>query len=91
MAGAATAAYSADALTSPGSVNGSQQQWDFSVPIAHDVRRHSCYPPPPFFNYPVHFMRGLQSGPSLLFLLTTILVDHYSPRSDALIYTMHER
>ncbi|KAL2014770.1 hypothetical protein VTN00DRAFT_2295 [Thermoascus crustaceus] len=36
MAGAATAAYSADALTSPGSVNGSQQQWDFSVPIAHD-------------------------------------------------------
>lgn len=37
MAGVATAAYSADALPSPGSVNGSQQQWDFAVPITQDV------------------------------------------------------
>ncbi|PKX94665.1 uncharacterized protein P174DRAFT_421199 [Aspergillus novofumigatus IBT 16806] len=32
MAGAATATYSADVWTSPGSVDASQQPWDFSVP-----------------------------------------------------------
>ncbi|GFF29655.1 hypothetical protein IFM51744_00905 [Aspergillus udagawae] len=32
MAGAATATFSADVWTSPGSVDASQQQWDFAVP-----------------------------------------------------------
>lgn len=38
MAGTATATYSADALTSPGSVDDSHiNQWEYAVPIGHDV------------------------------------------------------
>lgn len=39
MAGVATA-YSTDALTSPGGVDSSQ--WEFSVPIGHDVSYFPC-------------------------------------------------
>ncbi|KAI9934240.1 hypothetical protein ASPWEDRAFT_170133 [Aspergillus wentii DTO 134E9] len=41
MAGATTAAYSADILTSPGSVDG-HHDWEYSVPIRHDsINRRS--------------------------------------------------
>ncbi|KAL2821097.1 hypothetical protein BJX63DRAFT_255425 [Aspergillus granulosus] len=36
MAGTATATYSADVWTSASSVDASQQQWEFSVPVNHD-------------------------------------------------------
>lgn len=36
MAGAATAAYSADVLASSG-VDGHQQQWEYAVPAPQDV------------------------------------------------------
>lgn len=37
MAGAATATYSADVWTSPGSVDANQQPWDFAVPARQNV------------------------------------------------------
>jgi hypothetical protein len=37
MAGTATATYSADVWTSPGSVDASQQPWDFAVPARQNV------------------------------------------------------
>jgi hypothetical protein len=37
MAGAATATFSTDVWTSPGSVDASQQQWDFAVPARQNV------------------------------------------------------
>ncbi|OJJ47593.1 hypothetical protein ASPZODRAFT_151076 [Penicilliopsis zonata CBS 506.65] len=36
MAGATAATYSADALTSPGSVDVNQQQWEYAVPLVQD-------------------------------------------------------
>ncbi|KAL2836345.1 hypothetical protein BJY01DRAFT_58650 [Aspergillus pseudoustus] len=41
MAGTATATYSADVWTSASSVDASQQQWEFSVPVNHDSNKSS--------------------------------------------------
>lgn len=35
---ATTAAYSADVLIPSGGVDASQHQWEYSVPVRHDVR-----------------------------------------------------
>lgn len=37
MAGAATAAYSADVLTSSGTADGHHHQWEYAVPTRQDV------------------------------------------------------
>lgn len=41
---ATTATYSADVLVSSGGVNGSQTQWEYSVPVRQDVRTHCPVP-----------------------------------------------
>ena len=49
---ATTAAYSADVLISSGGVDANQHQWEYSVPIRHDVR----------VNYPCLFFFLFFSG-----------------------------
>lgn len=52
MAGTTTAAYTADVWTSPSTVDGSQNQWDYAVPVRQNVSisRSMLFPvlPDPF-------------------------------------------